>query len=69
MTVLDKFLSVLNLQIKDSSAKLPKKVIQSQKIQDNNQAISTGAINEDNSKSVLRSKSSTGTNRRRSSKS
>ena len=56
------------LQIKQSNVKLPKKVVKPQKIQDNNQAINNGVINE-KSTSSLRSKSSTGTIRRRSAKS
>jgi hypothetical protein len=57
VNILNKVLTVLHLQIKDRSVTLPKKVVESPKIQDNNQAIKLGAINEDNSKSVLRSKS------------
>ena len=46
MTILTKILDVLNLQIKQPNAKLPKKVVKPQKIQDNNQAISNGVVNE-----------------------
>ena len=68
MTILTKILDVLNLQIKQPSAKLPKKVVKSPKIQDNNQAINLGAINEKSTSSV-RSKTATGSSGRRSTKS
>lgn len=68
MTILTKILDVLNLQIKQPSDKLPKKVVKSPKIQDNNQAINLGAINEKSTSSV-RSKSKAGPIRRRSTKS
>jgi hypothetical protein len=55
-------------QINTSSVKLPKNAIESPKIQDNNQAISNGAINE-KSNSSLRSGSKTGSVSRRSKKS
>ena len=56
MAFLDKILTILNLQIKDSDVKLPKISAKSPKIQDNNQAINNGAINESEPKSSLRSK-------------
>jgi hypothetical protein len=65
---LDKLYSLLSLQIKTSNVKLPLVDAKSHKIQDNNQAISNGAINE-KSNSSLRSKSPTRTVRRRSTKS
>ena len=68
MTILTKILDVLNLQIKQPSAKLPKKVVKPQKIQDNNQAINLGAINEKSTSSV-RSKTATRSVSRRSTKS
>lgn len=68
MTILTKILDVLNLQIKQPSDKLPKKVVKSPKIQDNNQAINLGAINEKSTSSV-RSKTPTGAVSRRSAKS
>lgn len=68
MTILTKILDVLNLQIKQPSDKLPKKVVNSPKIQDNNQAINLGAINEKSTTGV-RGKSPTGTVSRRSTKS
>lgn len=68
MTILSKILDVLNLQIKQPSDKLPKKVAKSPKIQDNNQAINLGAINEKSTSSV-RSKTPTRNIRRRSTKS
>ena len=55
-------------QINTSSVKLPKNAIESPKIQDNNQAISNGAINE-KSNSSLRSGSKTRSVSRRSKKS
>ena len=45
MASMEKICALLNLQIKRPSAKLPKNVV-AQKIQDNNQAIKLGAINE-----------------------
>jgi hypothetical protein len=68
MKILDKLYSLLSLQIKTSNVKLPSVDAKSPKIQDNNQAISNGAINE-KSNSSLRSKSPIGTKRRRSTKS
>ncbi len=56
MDILDTILSILNLQIKNSDVKLPKISAKSPKIQDNNQAIHNGAINESESKLNLRSK-------------
>ena len=56
MSALDKILSILNLQIRNSDVKLPKISAKSPKIQDNNQAIHNGAINESESESNLRSK-------------
>ncbi len=68
MTILTKILDVLNLQIKQPSDKLPKKVVKTPKIQDNNQAINLGAINEKSTTGV-RGKGPTGTVSRRSTKS
>jgi hypothetical protein len=68
MTILTKILDVLNLQIKQPSDKLPKKVVKSPKIQDNNQAINLGAINEKSTTGV-RGKGPTRTVSRRSTKS
>ena len=68
MSILTKILDALNLQIKQPSAKLPKKVVKVPKIQDNNQAIKLGAINE-KSTSTVRSKTATRTVGRRSTKS
>jgi len=68
MTILTKILDVLNLQIKQPSDKLPKKVVKSPKIQDNNQAINLGAINEKSTTGV-RGKSPTGAISRRGTKS
>jgi hypothetical protein len=68
MILLNKILDLLNLQIKQSNAKLPKKVVKVPKIQDNNQAIKLGAINEKSTSSV-RSKTPTGAVSRRSTKS
>jgi hypothetical protein len=68
MKILTKILDVLNLQIKQPSDKLPKKVVKSPKIQDNNQAINLGAINEKSTTGV-RGQSPTGTVSRRSTKS
>ena len=68
MKILDKVYSLLSLQIKTSNVKLPLVDAKSPKIQDNNQAISNGAINE-KSNSSLRSKSPVVTKRRRSTKS
>ena len=67
MTILTAILDALNLQIKQPSDKLPKKVVQVPKIQDNNQAINLGAINE-KSNSTVRGKASTGAVIRRSTK-
>ncbi len=68
MAILTKVLDLFNLQIKQPSAKLPKKVVKSPKIQDNNQAINLGAINEKPT-SKVRSKTATGSVSRRSAKS
>ena len=68
MTIISTILDALNLQIKQPSDKLPKKVVKVPKIQDNNQAINLGAINEKSTSSV-RSKTPTGTVGRRSAKS
>ena len=68
MGLVQKICALLSSQINTSSAKLPKKVVEQPKIQDNDQSIKLGAINE-KSKSNLRSKSSTGTVRRRGTKS
>ena len=68
MTILTKILDVLNLQIKQPNDKLPKKVVETPKIQDNNQAINLGAINEKSTTSV-RGKGPIGTVSRRSTKS
>jgi hypothetical protein len=46
MTFIDRILGKLNRQIKNSNVKLLKKVVDSPKIQDNNQAINNGIINE-----------------------
>lgn len=54
--MIDKILTLLNLQIKSSGVKLPKTSDKAHKIQDNNQAIHNGAINESKSESDLRSK-------------
>ena len=68
MNLLNKILDKLSSQIKGSNVKLPKNVEESPKIQDNNQAIYNGAINE-KSTSNLRSTSSTRKVGRRSPKS
>ena len=68
MILLDKILDILNLQVKDSNVKLPKKVVKSPKIQDNNQAISNGVINEE-SNSRMQGKTATGAVRKRTIKS
>lgn len=68
MNLLHKILDKLSSQIKDSNVKLPKNVEESPKIQDNNQAIYNGAIDE-KSTTNLRSKGSTRTVGRRSPKS
>ena len=67
MKFLDKLLDILNSQININSVKLPKNLTRSPKIQDNNQAINNGVINEE-SNSSLRSTSKTGSRRRRSPK-
>ena len=54
MTIIDKFCKLLVAQIKKPSVKL-QKTVKLPKIQDNNQSIKLGAINEIN-KSDLRSK-------------
>lgn len=64
MTFIDRILGKLNRQIKNSSVKLLKKVVDSPKIQDNNQAINNGIINEKITFDV-RSKGRTGQKRRR----
>jgi hypothetical protein len=58
MTLMEKILNTLSSQIKGTDVKLPFKELKSPKIQDNNQAISNGAINEELNSS-LRSKSPT----------
>ena len=68
MNILHKILDKLSSQIKGSNVKLPKSVEDSPKIQDNNQAINNGAINE-KSTSNLRSTSPTRSVGRRSPKS
>ena len=68
MFELDKFLKKLTSQIKGSSVKLPKNPIESPKIQDNNQAINNGVINEESNIS-LRSTGKTRAGRKRSPKS
>lgn len=67
MNLLQKILDKLASQIKGSDVKLPKDVEESPKIQDNNQAIYNGAINE-KSTTNLRSKSSARSVGRRSPK-
>ena len=64
MNLLHKILDKLSSQIKGSDVKLPKNVEESPKIQDNNQAINNGVINEE-SNSSLRSTSKPRTVRRR----
>lgn len=64
MTFIDRILGKLNRQIKNSNVKLLKKVVDSPKIQDNNQAINNGIINEKITFDV-RSKGRTGQKRRR----
>ena len=66
MEKLDKICVLLTSQIKQPSAKLPKKKVVMPKIQDNDQSIKLGAINEKHHLS-LRSQSGFGENRRRSS--
>lgn len=58
MSVLEKIINTLSSQIKGTDVKLPLKKSRSPKIQDNNQAITNGAINE-KSNSSLRSTSPT----------
>lgn len=60
MIGLPKILNTLCSQIKGTNVKLPFKELRSPKIQDNNQAISNGAINEELNSS-MRSKSPTRT--------
>lgn len=66
MGLIDKLFALLASQIKQPNAKLLKTVVKAQTIQDNDQSITLGAINEKNSKPILRSASKTGSVRRRS---
>ena len=68
MSIISKILSLLSSQIKIYGDTLPKKEVESPKIQDNNQAIHNGAINEKFT-SNLRSTSKTRAVSRRSTKS
>jgi len=56
MKTVNKIIGLFGYQIHKSNVKLPKKPVPSPKIQDNNQAINNGAINESKPKSNLRSK-------------
>ena len=68
MGILNTIYTILHSQIKGSGVKLPLIDKDSPKIQDNNQSISIGVINEKSNFDV-RSSSSTGAKRRRSTKS
>ena len=59
MKLLKRVLLALASQIKDDDVKLPKKRAVTPKIQDNNQAISNGVVNE-KSNSGMRSKGNAG---------
>ena len=59
MKTVNKIIGLFGYQIHKSNVKLPKKPVPSPKIQDNNQAINNGAINESKPKSNLRSKAKT----------
>ena len=56
MKPINKIIKIFGYQLHKVSVTLPKKSVQSPKIQDNNQAINNGAINESEPKSILRSK-------------
>ena len=64
MLLVHKFMKIFASQIKKSGVKLPVKLDKSPKIQDNNQAISNGVINE-KSNSRVQSKTATGAVRKR----
>lgn len=68
MSLIQKIINTLSSQIKGTNVKLPLKKSRSPKIQDNNQAITNGAINEKLNTS-LRGKSPTRSGRGRSKKS
>ena len=59
MKTVNKIIGLFGYQLHKSDVKLPKKSVMSPKIQDNNQAINNGAINESKPKSNLRSKAKT----------
>ena len=59
MNAINKIIGVFGYQLTKSSVKLQKKSESTPKIQDNNQAIHNGAINESKPKSNLRSKAKT----------
>ena len=56
MEKLNKILNILGYQIVKNNVKLPIKSVKSPKIQDNNQSIKNGIIDESKSKPSLRSK-------------
>jgi hypothetical protein len=68
MNILKNILNKLSSQIRKPDDKLTKKVVSKPKIQDNDQSIKLGAINEEH-QSNLRSVGKTGTGRRRIKKS
>ena len=68
MNIFKDLFDKLSSQIKKPNDKLTKKVVRKPKIQDNDQSIKLGAINEEH-KSNLRSTGKTGTGRRRIKKS
>ena len=59
MKTVNKIIGIFGYQLHKSDVKLPKNSVKSPKIQDNNQAINNGAINESEPKSNLRSKAKT----------
>lgn len=64
MGIMDKYCVLLSSQIKQPSATLPTKGVDAHTIQDNDQSIKLGAIDEKNTKPVLRGTSPARTGRR-----
>lgn len=56
MENINKILQIFGYQLHKNNVKLPVKSVKSPKIQDNNQSIKNGIINESESKPTLRSK-------------
>ena len=56
MDMVNKILHVFGYQLKKNNVKLPTKSVKSPKIQDNNQSIKNGIINESKPNPTLRSK-------------